>query len=77
MDEQGLPVETLAAQVREARAELRTQLTLYYIGKAPYEAVAAAAKRMSNCFYDYQVARFPEKRHRRVSYQTLIRNAGR
>lgn len=69
-------VDELAAEVRAAREELEQKVALYHIGKATYEELAEAAKRMSNRFYDYLVAKHPQIKHRRVSYQTLIRNVG-
>jgi hypothetical protein len=76
MDATNNQIDVLAALAREAREELEQKVALYHIGKVTYEDLTDAAKRMSNRFYDYQVAKYPKKKHRRVSYQTLIRNVG-
>lgn len=76
MSETNNRIEALAALAREAREELEQKVALFHIGKVPYSELAEAAKRMSNRFYDYQVAKYPTQKHRRVSYQTLIRNVG-
>jgi hypothetical protein len=67
-------VDELAAQVRELRAKLQEQAMGSLIGKVPHEEALETAKLLSNRLYDWQKARWPERRHRRVPAQTLLRN---
>jgi hypothetical protein len=67
-------VDELAAQVRELRATLQEQAMGSLIGKVPHEEALKTAKMLSNRLYDWQKARWPERRHRRVPATTLLRN---
>ena len=69
-----LHVDMLAAEVRALRAKLQEQAMGSLIGKVPHEEALETAKVLSNRLYDWQKARWPERRHRRVPASTLLRN---
>lgn len=71
---EAVSLDQLAARVRVLREQLRGLRIEMGQGTASYEDTKAVAQALSNALHDHLSAKFPGKKHKRVSYQTLIRN---
>lgn len=68
-----MDMETLTIEIRDARRDVERAKLLYGNGQASYDDMAAAARRLSALFYEYQRVRFPHMRAKRIPYQSILR----
>jgi len=66
-------VEEITEELQTARREMIKAKVLYRRNEATYDDMAAAAKKVAALTFDWQKAKFPNRRPVRVSYQSLLR----
>lgn len=66
-------LEALAAEVREAHMNVEKAKILYYNNVGTYDNMAAAAKTLCNLTYEYQKAKYPRMKPKRIPYQAILR----
>ena len=66
-------IEHFASAAREAKSRVERLKFLHARGETSYDELAQAGKEFSAAFYDYQKAKFPKQKARRISYMSVIR----
>lgn len=66
-------IEALGERLKIAKRDMERAKILYYNRQGTYDEMAAAAQHVSNLTYDYQRAKFPTMKVRRIPYQALLR----
>ena len=66
-------LETLSQSVQTTKRDVERSKILFANKLATYDDMAAAAKLFSNALYNYQRAKYPAMKVKRMAYQIILR----